>query len=93
MPNRTSLIAILSAGLIAVAGAALAQTPSTPQSSDDCLKAAFEIAEKAEQKKLSNEQIDRVEEMLTKMETHCDAKQFKDAMVVHKDIATYIEKL
>ena len=37
-------------------------------------------------------ELDKIEEMLTKMEGHCDAKQFQDAMVVHKDIKSLIEQ-
>ncbi len=91
--SRSTIIAGATALLLA-SGAAWAQAPQqAPQSADDCLKAAFDLAQKAEEKKLSNEQIDKIEEMLTKMETHCDAKQFQEAMVVHQDIATFIDKM
>ncbi len=60
-------------------------------SADDCLKNAFEIAQKAEEKKLSNTELDKIEELLTAMEGHCDANQFKEAMVVHGDIKSLID--
>jgi hypothetical protein len=59
---------------------------------DECLKNAFEIAQKAEEKKLSNTELDKIEELLTTMESHCDANRFKEAMVVHTDIKTMIDQ-
>jgi deoxyhypusine synthase len=90
---RFDLIRYACIAALVASTTAFAEQAAPPQSAEDCLKAAYAIAEKAEQKKLSNEQIDRIDEMLTRMETHCDAKQFSEAMVVHKDIATFIEKL
>ena len=72
-------------------------TPSSPQaglapaSPDDCLKAASDLAQSAEDRKLTEDKLDKIEELLTKMETHCDAKQFVEAMSVAKDIKTMIE--
>jgi hypothetical protein len=74
---------------LALTTAALAETPAN---SEDCLKAALEIAQSAEQKQLSNEQLDKVEEMLSRMEAHCDAAQFKEAAAVAKDIDGLISK-
>jgi hypothetical protein len=75
-----------------LAGTALAQsTPAAPadaaaNSPEQCLKSAFELAEKAEAKKLSNEEIDKLEDMLTRMEGHCDAKQFSEAQTLAQQI-------
>lgn len=60
-------------------------------SADDCLKSAFDLATQAEQKKLSNEELDKLEDLLTKMEGHCDADQLKEASVVGSDIKTMID--
>ena len=68
---------------------ALADTPSTP---DQCMKAAFDLAQTAEDKKLPNDKLDKIEELLTKMEDHCDAKQFTEAMAVAKDIESAINQ-
>ena len=73
------------------AGAALAQEKPAA-SAEDCLKAAFDIAQAAEGKNLPNDQLDKVEEMLTKMETHCDAKQFNEAAAVATDLKSLISK-
>jgi hypothetical protein len=112
MFNR--LITPLSAlGLLALAGAAVAQTapaPSTAQppaattpggsmvgttdvsSPEDCLKAAFDIAQTAEDKKLADDQLSKIEDLLTKMESHCDAKQFTEAASVGSDLKALIQK-
>ena len=70
------------------AASAPAAMPSDaqPTTAEQCLKSAFTLAEKAEAKKLSNEEIDKLEEMLTKMETHCDAKQYGEAHAMAQQI-------
>jgi hypothetical protein len=70
------------------AGAQQAQIPSTP---DDCLKAAFDLAQAAEEKSLADDVLDKVEEALTRMEGHCDANQYAEAMAVAADIKTLID--
>ena len=70
------------------APAAQAQTPA---SSEECIKLATDLANHAEAKNLADEKLDRIEELLTKMETHCDARQFAEAMLVAKDIRTVID--
>lgn len=72
-------------------GAALAQE-APAANAEDCLKVAFDIAQAAENKNLPNEQLDKVEELLTKMETHCDAKQFVEAAAVASDLKSLIAK-
>lgn len=75
--------------------AAPAPAPQTsagiPQNPDECIQAASSLAEAAEAKKMTEDKLDKIEEMLTKMETHCDAKQFVEAMAVAKDIKSFIE--
>ena len=102
MRNRTLKVTLVTPviALLLATSAALAQTMppqplpenEAPTSADDCLRAAFDVAEQAENKKLSNDDLDKVEELLTKMESHCDARQFQEAMLVHKDIKTLIEQ-
>lgn len=60
-------------------------------SADDCLKSAFDLATQAEQKKLSNEELDKLEDLLTKMEGHCDSNQLKEASAVSGDIKSIID--
>ncbi|HEX6610470.1 MAG TPA: hypothetical protein VF051_06800 [Hyphomicrobiaceae bacterium] len=81
----TAAVMLLLAG---PAGAQQAQVPSTP---DDCLKAAFDLAQAAEEKSLAEDVLDKVEEALQRMEGHCDANQFSEAMAVATDIQTLID--
>ncbi len=74
---------------VSAISAVQAETPASPE---DCLKLAFDIAQAAENKNLPNEELDKVEEMLTKMESHCDARQFTEAAAVASDLKTIISK-
>ena len=85
-----SLIAAVAFLGLAVGGAYAQDKPAA--SAEDCLKVAFDIAQVAEGRNLPNDQLDKVEEMLTKMETHCDAKQFTEAAAVATDLKTLISK-
>jgi hypothetical protein len=73
---------------------AATQAPATAEGAnpDQCLKSAFELAEKAENKKFSNDEIDKLEEMLTRMEGHCDARQYPEAQAMAKEITALIEQ-
>lgn len=82
--------ALAAAATLALSATAFAQ--DTANSPEECLKVAFDIAQAAEDKKLPNEKLDQVEEMLTKMESHCDAKQYAEAAAVAKDLKEMIEK-
>ncbi len=72
--------------------AASAAAAETPASAEDCLKAAFDIAQAAENKNLPSDELDKVEEMLMKMENLCDARQFNEAAAVATDLKTMISK-
>jgi len=78
MIKRLILATALVAGL---SGAALAA-----DNPDDCLKEAFDLAQTAEGKKLSDDELDKLEQMLGKMEAHCDAKQFSEASKTGEEI-------
>lgn len=67
------------------------QAAAVPQSADECLSAAVQLVEAAEDKKLADEKLDKIDDLLTKMETHCDAKEYDQAMGVAKDIKSIIE--
>ncbi len=83
---KTMTLALALAG---VASVALAQ--AVPQNSDECLKQAFQLAQSAESKKLPEAKLDKIEELLTKMESHCDAKKFAEAQTIAKDIRAAID--
>ncbi len=63
----------------------------TATNPDDCLKTASDLALDAEDRKLAEDKLDKVEDLLVKMETHCDSKQFPEALAVAKDIKSLIE--
>ncbi len=85
---RTSIASAVFAALAATS--AFAETPAN--SPEDCLKAAFDIAQAAEGRNLPNDQLDKVEEMLTKMESHCDANQYTEAAGIATDLKSLISK-
>lgn len=70
MKTHFALAAALALGL---------SSPAFAQDADSCLKKAFDLAQSAEGKKLADAQLAKVEELLAKMEGHCDAKQFAEA--------------
>jgi Spy/CpxP family protein refolding chaperone len=99
----TRLVAASALSLLALSSAAFAQTAPTPapmeapaatavSSPEDCLKAAFDIAQTAEDKKLADDQLSKIEDLLTKLESHCDAKQFSEAASVGSDLKALIQK-
>jgi hypothetical protein len=67
-----------------LAGPALAQAPAA--SPEECLDQAFDLAQAAEKKNLDEAKLDKLEEMLTKMEAHCDVKELAEAAAVAKEI-------
>jgi hypothetical protein len=70
------------------------QAPAATDGSnpDQCLKSAFDLAEKAENKRFTNEEIEKLEDLLTRMEGHCDARQFPEAQAMAKEISALIEQ-
>jgi hypothetical protein len=61
-------------------------------SAEDCLKIAFDIAQQAEDKKLSTEAIEQVEAELMKLEGHCDNDQFAAAAILATDLKAFIAR-
>ena len=99
MTFRTSLavVALLSSGAAAHAQdqtrPAVKPRPSivAATTAEDCLKHAFELADKIEGKELTEAQFEKLDEMLSAMESHCENNQFADAASVANDISTAIE--
>lgn len=87
MRTRLALAGAFAILLTTVASAQQAPPPKNP---DDCLKTAFDLSQAAEEKQLADEKLDKVEELLTQMETYCDANKFGEAMAVAKDIQNVI---
>ena len=83
--------AVAAAAALLLAGQAAAQQAQVPSTPDECLKAAFDLAQAAEEKSLADDVLDKVEESLSRMEGHCDANQFAEAMAVAADIKILID--
>jgi hypothetical protein len=84
------LFAAATFALLATASVMAQVTPAS--NPEDCLKAAFDLAQAAEGKNLPNDDLDKVEQLLNKMEGHCDARQFTEAAAVATDLKTMISK-
>lgn len=72
--------------LAAAVGVSLSGAAVAADNPDACLKEAFDIAQSAENKKLGDDDMNKLEEMLAKMEAHCDAKQFAEASKTGEEI-------
>lgn len=92
MIKRLILAAAASAALT---GAALAQDKPADAPADPaveaCLQQAFDLAQSAEQKKLTDADLDQLEQMLSKMEGHCDAKETAEADKVGSEIKAMLD--
>jgi hypothetical protein len=85
MLKRLTIAAALSAGLSV---SAVAQEAA--KTSDDCFKNAIDLAKSAEEKKLGDDKLAKVEELLTKMEGQCEAQKFAEAATTANDIKAAI---
>jgi non-homologous end joining protein Ku len=59
----------------------------------ECVRSTMDLSKAAEAKQMPDEQIDRVEELLDKMEEHCANKRFSDATALLQQVKAMIEKL
>ena len=66
-----------------VTGGAFAQAAKDP---NQCVQAAYDLAQAAEAKQLGNDKLDKIEDLLNKMEDLCDSDKVAEAMAVAKDI-------
>lgn len=57
-----------------------------PATADQCLKMAFDLAQSAEEKQLPDEEYKKLDDLLTTLESQCDAQQFQEASASAKDI-------
>jgi hypothetical protein len=97
--SRFLAVALMLAAGCATASVARSQSNPAPgaatppaSTAEDCLKAAFDIAQLAEDKKLSAEALDQVEGQLIKLEGHCDNDQFAAAAAIASELKDYIAK-
>jgi hypothetical protein len=85
-PAAPTVPPVQSEGPTATPGAqAAVETPA------DCMKLANDLAQSAEEKDLTPDKLEKIDDLLIKMETHCDASQFSDAMTIATDIKAVIE--
>jgi hypothetical protein len=82
------LKALAAALALAVPFAAAARAAEPPKTSEECLKAAVDLAERTEKKQLPDEKQAKVEALLTKVEGYCDASQFAEAATAFAEIET-----
>jgi len=85
MMKRLMVAAAITAGLSI---AAFAQ--DAPKTADDCFKNAIDLAKSAGEKKLSDDKLAKVEELLTMMEGQCEAQKFAEAATTANDIKAAI---
>ena len=75
----------------APAPATTSALPETPATAEACMEAAANLSSAAEGKAFTDDKLDRLEQLFSKMETLCDGKQFAEAMVVGNDIKTILD--
>ncbi|MCH9765268.1 MAG: hypothetical protein K0U34_04660 [Alphaproteobacteria bacterium] len=76
-----ALVAGLATGALAV---------DVPKDVNGCLDTSLELFKSASGANLSSGDQSKVEQLLGKMEGHCDAKQFADAQTVANDVSSVI---
>lgn len=84
------LTRLATALVLATATTSFALAEAAPTSTDACLKLTIDLAKSAQEKKLAEAKLNSIEDMLSKLEGHCDASQFGDAANVAKDIRSAI---
>lgn len=72
------------------AALSVAAFAAPPKDADECLKQAIDLAESAEAKNLSDDKLAKIEDLLTKLEGHCETAEFTEAATVAKDIEAEI---
>lgn len=78
---------IKAARAVALTAALALPASAAPATQDECLKSTLALAEKAEAKSdLPDDAVTRVEDLLSKMEAHCDAGRFSEAATVSAEL-------
>ena len=93
-------LGVLASALLVGAASAQILPPGKPyrepavknvQSSEECIRQAFDLAQNAEATSLTEDKLDLIEDLLARMEALCDAKQWGEAMALADDIQKVIE--
>lgn len=88
----TRVVLAAAASSLLLAGPAPAQ-PMQPVSPDQCLDTAAAIADEVDQKELSNDEADLLEQLIERMEHHCEAMEFAEAMTVYDELKALLDSL
>lgn len=64
----------------------LLTAPAFAQDANQCVQAAYDLAQEVESKQLGNDRLDKIEDLLNKMEDLCDSNKVAEAMDLAKDI-------
>lgn len=64
---------------------------AVPETTEACIAAAAELGTEAETKTLTDEKIDQLDVLFSKMETLCDGREFDAAMTVGEDIRSALQ--
>ena len=62
-----------------------------PSTADGCIAAAASLGTAAEGKTFTDDKLDQLDRLFSKLETLCDGQQFAEAMTVAKDIKTMLD--
>lgn len=80
LKTSVAVLALLLGG-----GVAMAETKeqvATATSAEQCLKQSFELADKIEGRNLTDVELDRLDDLLSEMESHCESNRFVDAAAI-----------
>lgn len=76
--------------VLAMGSASVALAANAPANADECNNQGAELAQKAEDKKLDNTKIAKVEELLTKLDEQCQGSKFTEAAATMKELNSAI---
>jgi hypothetical protein len=88
---RPSALMHLIAIALASAGSPAVAQNLPIRTAQDCIRHASELADAAEEKQLSDEKLDHIEDLVVRMEAYCDANQLDEARALARDIRAEID--
>ena len=88
---RPAIIRLLVTLALAGAGAPAVAQELPIRTAQDCIRHASELADAAEEKQLSEEKLDHIEDLVVRMEAYCDAHQFDEARALAREIRAVID--
>lgn len=85
------ILGVLMTGPALAQSATPAETAASPDTVEACITTAANLGSDAESKTLSEDKLDQLDQLFSKMEALCDGKQFAEAMAVATDIKTMLD--